>query len=48
MVDSGRVIVERVEQRRLELDLHRVVRLGGLLLDVHHPTEPSLADPLDV
>lgn len=48
MVDSRGVVVEGVEQRRLQLDLHCVVRLGALLLHVHHTTESALADPLNV
>lgn len=48
VVDPGRVVVERVEQGCLELDLHGVVRLGALLLDVHDPAKAALADPLDV
>lgn len=48
MVDPGGVVVECVKQGGLELNLHGVVRLGGLLLDVHNTAEPTLADPLDV
>lgn len=48
VVYPGGVVVERVEKGRLELDLHGVVRLGALLLDVHDPAKPTLADPLDV
>lgn len=48
VVYPGRVVVERVEQGRLELDLHRVVRLSTLLLDVYDSAKPALADPLDV
>lgn len=48
VVYPGGVVIERVEKGRLELDLHGVVRLGALLLDVHDPAKPTLADPLDV
>lgn len=48
MINTGRIVVERIQQRRLELYLHRVVRLGALFLDVYHPPEAPLSDSLDV
>lgn len=48
VVDPGGVVIKRVKQGGLELNLHGVVRLGGLLLDVHNTAEPTLAYPLDV
>ena len=48
MVDAAWVVVEGVQQRRLELNFHRVVRLSALFFYVDHPPETSLANPLDV
>lgn len=48
VVYAGGIIIERVKQSGLELDLHGVVRPRAFLLDMDHPPESALPDTLDV